>query len=170
MYMKYSSAELSEYHISNIIMDLRHDAEFVTRLWAPYVPVGEYSVDEKVAFIVSALPFAADCAPHFIAMQLTIGPEFFSDLGVGVEPGVVHDWVERYPDTAHEVAELYASMRLVPEGVKSNVEWACMCAIREALAMVAENGGDAVCMAGDVETVQSAAVGWLYEAKRHKLT
>lgn len=158
--------ELTDNHIADIITELRSDTHLVEKLWNFCVPTGNWNIETKMMFIVSALPVSAECSARFVAMQLMIGPEFLTECETSLRPFLVHQWAERYVATAHEVAELYASMVLVPSQVRDNVEWCCLCAIRDALLKVKANGGDPVCMGGDVETIQSAAVGWLYEVKR----
>ena len=156
---------LTDQHIADIIRDLRHDVHFVKKLWSDCIPVGEWNIETEIGFIVSSLPVAAECSPHFVAMQLTIGQDFVDNWAKGVNPAVVHAWAEAYPDTLKEVALAYSGRRWVPDHIKSNAEWCCLCALREALSMIADIGGDTVCMASDVETVQSAFVGWLHEVQ-----
>lgn len=158
--------ELTDDHIADIITELRSDIHLVEKLWNFCVPTGEWNIETKMMFIVSALPASAECSSRFVVMQLRLGPEFLTECEMCLRPFLVHQWAERYVDTAHEVAELYASMVLVPSQVKDNVEWCCLCAIREALQMIKANGGDPVCMGSDIETIQSTAVGWLYAVKR----
>lgn len=158
-----SRAVLTDEHIDDIIVSLHSDIRTVEKLWGSCIPVAEYSIERKIAFIIASLPAAAECSAQFVAMQLTIGPEFMSDWVDTVRPSVVHEWAEQYPKTFEEVTQAYRKRVLVPDDVKSCGEWCCLCALRDALDMIAKNGGDCACMASDVETVQSAFVGWLRE-------
>lgn len=155
--------ELTDIHIAEIYKELGTDVHLVEKLWGSCVPATECSIEMKIGFIIASLPAAAICSPKFVAMQLRIGPEFMTGWDNNVKPGVVLAWSESYPKTFEEVAEVYRKHALVPDDIKESNQWCCMCALREALCMIAERGGDCVCMASDVETVQSAFVGWLHE-------
>lgn len=159
--------KLTEKHVASVIARLSESGRVTVRkLWAACVPEGSYTDVEELAFIVAAQPYAAECSARFVALQLLIGPEFGSEFKLTVRPGVVHEWAEHYTKTFNEVSEMYRSLHNVPAEVSENGEWCCLCALREAIQRAYANGFSPLCMASDVEGIQSLACGWLHYIER----
>lgn len=127
--------------IDEIEKCLRCKRSRVIELYKNFIPVGSFSSWEKFAFAVCSIKSAGELPARIVASQLAIGPCGYASIDRNISRcSLIRNWRNAYPEHFESIVEYYAPFKLVPEEIKSNKEWVCLCAFNEALLWAVFNG------------------------------
>lgn len=127
--------ELTEERLADIIKACGAD-EDKRRIVEPFlneqVPEGDFELDEKLAFIICAMPMVGKMPNDIILHDLKAGPLHVNpDDYAGTHRNMLRRLKSAHPETAKRMAAAMRSHKHVPQRVKSNDDWCCMVALAD---------------------------------------
>lgn len=95
-----------------------------------FIPDGQYTLDEQLAFIICAIPLVDHFPENLIIKQLIDGP---NDPRPSTAPDTHRNILKalkaKHPESVKLLANFYRPIQQVPSSIKSNDDWCAMCAI-----------------------------------------
>lgn len=153
----WKSRELSMQDINRVISLIGADRALVLHNYHDYIPSGEYSDEEKLAFIIAAMPGVGGYTPETTAERLKLGPlDVLPEDSPIAKPVLVRKWMSVLGQHVDDVVQFYAPKKLVPEKIKENKEWVCICALDDAIKWSKSHGryiGDDALTVGIVDSM-----------------
>lgn len=124
---------LTDEKIAAVLQELRGHESDVLRLYWDRVPVGDYTEVEKLEYIIAGAHGAGEAPVGMLAYSLCKPIPHWGrcENAPAHKPEFVHNWVSKYPEHAHYVAEFMTGRKYVPDRLKANEEWLCLVAVDE---------------------------------------
>lgn len=124
---------LTDEKINAVLKELQGNEATVLRLYWDRIPVGDYTETEKLEYIIAGTPGSGDAYAGMLAYSLQKPVPWWGryDNAPSNKPELIHNWVSKYPEHAHYVAEFMCGRKAVPDRLKANEEWLCLVAVDE---------------------------------------
>lgn len=127
--------ELTKDRLNTIISKCGDDEvkrRLVSRHEQNFVPEGDWTLDQKLAFIICAIPGVGKFDDAGIITNLLIGPAPVNQENYpGTHVNMLRRLKSKYPETARQLAELQREHKHVPYAIKSNDDWCCLTAFTQ---------------------------------------
>ena len=161
-----TGAKLTDEHIQQIADIIGNEKDNVVAMWHESMPWtwADYTMDERLEFIIAAIPNCAQWHSDFVAETLLKGPGVVTRIDAPYTvPNVAKSWAETYPESMHKVAQFYAKCKSVPDRIKSCEPWLCVCALADMKAWAETRGSWPQGITVSPEVVNDLFTKWLRE-------